>query len=181
MPAIPQETVSTAASKLSNKYFIAFVVLAALATMLYYLRPSHLITILLAAMAETRKVYREAQEMGLPAQTEMDTLRQKVSVMVQETRHNAESWLTALCDFLSGRTFTLLYCIYKVQSYGMHIKMLKDIAQLRSESNLPPWPTPQSRHRPFRDYVGSCTLWLSACLHMLRRSSSQSREHPPRA
>ncbi|KAJ6481764.1 hypothetical protein C8R45DRAFT_932519 [Mycena sanguinolenta] len=72
MPVISDETISAAASKLSNKPFIAFLVVSALATMIYYWRPSRLVTILLAAMTETRKIYREAREMGLPFQAEMD-------------------------------------------------------------------------------------------------------------
>ncbi|KAJ6481776.1 hypothetical protein C8R45DRAFT_932530 [Mycena sanguinolenta] len=96
MPVIPDETVSAAASKLSNKHFIAFLVVAVLATMTYYLWPSRLITVLLAAMNETRNIYRDAQQTGLPGQIEMDSLRRKVSLMVEETQHNSGSWPTAL-------------------------------------------------------------------------------------
>ncbi|KAF7366474.1 hypothetical protein MSAN_00904400 [Mycena sanguinolenta] len=164
MPVIPDETVSAAASKLSNKLFIAFIAVTALATMIYYLWPSRLLTVLLAAMNETRKIYREAQEMGLSVQTEMDSLRRKVSSVVEETRYNSGSWPTALCDFICGRTFSLLHCIYEVKRFGTHIKMLKDIAQLRTESNLPPWTIPQRRGHPFRDYAAAVVVaqWRAA-------------------
>ncbi|KAJ6481777.1 hypothetical protein C8R45DRAFT_1003020, partial [Mycena sanguinolenta] len=180
MPVISDATVSAAASKLSNKPFIAFLVVSALATMIYYWRPSRLIAILLAAMTETRKIYREAREMGLPVQAEitMDTLRQKVSAMVEETQHNSESWSAAFCDFLRGRTFILLRCIDEVQSFGKHIKMLKDMAQLRTESNLSPWPTfSQPRGRSLWDYFDSWVFWISACSCRLRRSLSGCLNH----
>ncbi|KAF7366515.1 hypothetical protein MSAN_00908800 [Mycena sanguinolenta] len=173
MPAIAEEAIFTAASETPTKAVTVLVVIAAAASVIYAVWPSRLIPILLSAMREASKVYAEAYRMGLRSsdETEMSRLRRKVSNVIDETHRNAESWPAALYDFLCGRTFTLLYSIYEVKSFGARITMLKEVAQLRIENNLPPWPqTTQQLGHSFRDYAGSWWWLFSACLCRLRRS-----------
>ncbi|KAF8208363.1 hypothetical protein K438DRAFT_2013119 [Mycena galopus ATCC 62051] len=147
-PTIPdseEAAVSTAASALPIKSLVAFLVGTMAAMMIYYMLPLRLTNILLADMTETEKIYLEAHGMGLrsPADTEtLDSLKLKVSSIVQETMRNSNSWRTALCDFLRGRTFILLHCIYVVHCFEARIKTLKELAHLRAEGNFDPGAIP---------------------------------------
>ncbi|KAJ6481741.1 hypothetical protein C8R45DRAFT_310979 [Mycena sanguinolenta] len=177
MPAIAEQAIFTVASETPTKALVIILfATAAAASVIYSLWPSRLTPVLLSAIHETSKIYGEAYRMSLRSsnEAEMSRLRRKVFDAVDETQRNTQTWPAALCDFLCGRTFTLLYCIYEVKSFGARITMLKEVAQLRIENNLPPWPQ-TTQPRVHSDYVGSWRLWFSACLCSLRRSLSRSR------
>ncbi|KAF8178116.1 hypothetical protein K438DRAFT_1978080 [Mycena galopus ATCC 62051] len=138
-PAVPEDTVSTAASALPTKLFAAVLVLTAIGTMICYTLPLRLTSVLLTNMKEAEKIYLEAHGLGLRSPTDtqtLDSLKLKVSHIVQETICNSDSWRATLCDFLRGRTFILLQCIYEVHCFEARIKTLKELAHLRAEGNL---------------------------------------------
>ncbi|KAF8208361.1 hypothetical protein K438DRAFT_1755049 [Mycena galopus ATCC 62051] len=140
-----EETVSNAAPAMPIKVFIAVLVMIAIGRTISYILPLHLTKILLATMTESEKIYLEAYGIGLrsPADAEtLDSLKRKVSSIVQETVRNSDSWRAALCDFLRGRTFILLHCIYEVHCFEARIKTLKELAHLRAEGNFDPGAIP---------------------------------------
>ncbi|KAF8208359.1 hypothetical protein K438DRAFT_2013115 [Mycena galopus ATCC 62051] len=142
---IPEETVSNAAPAMPIKVFIVVLVLMVVGRMTYYMLPLHLTKILLAKMTETEKIYLEAHGMGLrsPVDTEtLDSLKRKVSGIVQETVRNSDSWHATLYDFVQGRAFILLHCIYEVHCFETRIKTLKELGNLRAEGNFNPGAIP---------------------------------------
>ncbi|KAF7366481.1 hypothetical protein MSAN_00905300 [Mycena sanguinolenta] len=125
MPVISEDSVLIVASQLPRNVLLPLLVVTPILTAIYYMRPLRLAKILDAAMAETNKAYGKAHKKGLrsPTETEMDALRRKVHSLAEETRNSSNSWGAALCYFVRGRPFTLLYHIREVENIKARIQI----------------------------------------------------------
>ncbi|KAJ6506762.1 hypothetical protein C8R45DRAFT_1175993 [Mycena sanguinolenta] len=166
MPAATLEQIDSTvnvASDFSTRTLFWVLITTLIVTLICYMAPLHLAHTLAAAMMETKKVYDAAHEMGLrsPAETEMDALKLKVSTLVQETVQNSRSWRATVDDFLRGRTFVLLCCIYEVKRVKRQIMISKELAQLLVQFFQVVY-LPKSQQR-------TCTLPFGCEFDVLRR------------
>ncbi|KAJ7224085.1 hypothetical protein GGX14DRAFT_386888 [Mycena pura] len=94
--------------------------------------PMRLTDVLVIAMDETEKTYVDAFEMGVRpifdngiAKT-MTRLQIQVSDIRAASLRQSLSYRSGLWQFFKGRTFTLLCCIWEVQSLKTHIEIMKE-------------------------------------------------------
>ncbi|KAJ7861309.1 hypothetical protein B0H14DRAFT_537837 [Mycena olivaceomarginata] len=114
----------------------ALLVLIGAAGTIHYASPQHLTGVLVAAMADVKKTYLEAVENGALCASDVhiaevfSNLQLEVSTIRQASLHSSLSHSAMLCDFLKGRTFSILRCIHQVHELGTHLEILKE-SQLR--------------------------------------------------
>ncbi|KAJ6581741.1 hypothetical protein B0H19DRAFT_516739 [Mycena capillaripes] len=110
--------------------------------LIYYMSPIRLTRVLVAALVATEKIYLEALDAGLLSHADvhiaeiLSCLQLKVSKIREASLRNSLSWGGALGEFFSGRTFTVLQCIWDVRILATHIEILKE-AHLRENSSNP--------------------------------------------
>ncbi|KAJ7880062.1 hypothetical protein B0H14DRAFT_2566556 [Mycena olivaceomarginata] len=98
----------------------------------YYASPQRLTHGLVDAMANVKKNYLEAVENGALCASDAHTaatfssLQLEVSTIRKASLHSSLSHYAMLCDFLKGRTFTVLRCLHKVRELETHIEILKE-------------------------------------------------------
>ncbi|KAJ7880041.1 hypothetical protein B0H14DRAFT_3858294 [Mycena olivaceomarginata] len=134
MPSLPEASLSIIASDLPVNS-TPWVVGGGLSLMIgtaYYASPQRLTRVLVDTMADVKKKYLEAVENGVLCASDAHTagtfssLQLEVSTIRQASLHSSLSHYAMLCDFLKGRTFSILRCIHELHELGTHIEILKE-------------------------------------------------------
>ncbi|KAF7356439.1 hypothetical protein MVEN_00976800 [Mycena venus] len=158
---LPDTSLSILSANLSNHIMAWAVVggffLAIGAAIIYYASPLRLTRVLAVAITNTEKCYLEALEMGVLLSSDVETakmlscLQLKVSTIREGTLRSSLSTWTVLRDFFTGRSLTVLLCIWSVQELETNIEILKE-TQLR-KNNLNPLTVSLRRRRAFPGYT----------------------------
>ncbi|KAJ7880031.1 hypothetical protein B0H14DRAFT_3129520, partial [Mycena olivaceomarginata] len=132
MPSLPETSLSIIADLPVNS--TPWAVGGGLSLMIgaaYYASPQRLTRVLVDAMADVKKKYLEAVENGALCVSDAHTaatfssLQLEVSTIRKASLHSSLSHYAMLCDFLKGRTFTVLRCLHKVRELETHIEVCK--------------------------------------------------------
>ncbi|KAJ7846641.1 hypothetical protein B0H13DRAFT_2362879 [Mycena leptocephala] len=138
MPNIPEACLSILPSVLptagSNTPIIVLVILLIAAGIIHYVSPMRFTRLLVAAMAMAEKSYLEVLEAGLASLSDIHTaemlsaLQLKVSAIREASLRSSLSIWATICEFLKGRTFSLLQCIREVQALQTQIEACPGLA-----------------------------------------------------
>ncbi|KAJ6527199.1 hypothetical protein DFH09DRAFT_1328166 [Mycena vulgaris] len=193
-PAFSLLASPSAPSSTTGKVFLVALVLTLAACTVYYASPMRLTRILVAAIADVEKTYLEAVETGVLSKYDVHmggTLTRcfKVSHIRETSLRNSLSHRAAFCEFIKGRTLTLLQCIGEVRGVETHIEILKE-EQLRDlyphigaaiESGVLPKSDSASTIREaslrnslsygttVSEFQNGCTLILLLCIRDVQR------------
>ncbi|KAJ6527204.1 hypothetical protein DFH09DRAFT_1094872 [Mycena vulgaris] len=155
-------------SSTTNKVLFGVFVLTMAACIVHYASPMRLTRVLVAAIAEAEKTYLEAVEAGVLSKYDvhmggtLTSLRFKVSHIRETSLRNSLSYRTAFCEFIKGRTLTLLQCIGEVRGVETHIEILKE-EQLRD----------------FYPHIGAVTVTLSLIYTIWTKTNPAGENRDP--
>ncbi|KAJ6518961.1 hypothetical protein C8R45DRAFT_1204251 [Mycena sanguinolenta] len=141
---------STAATLIVITFGFAF------AALIHCASPIQLTRSMVSAIAAVEHKYLAAVESGLLSESDINQtgsllsiLQDKVSTMREASLRCSLSWRATLRDFLTGRTFTVLQCIWEARNLQTHIEILGEV-KLRTKlraNNLHPLQTVSLRRR----------------------------------
>ncbi|KAJ6581898.1 hypothetical protein B0H19DRAFT_1061394 [Mycena capillaripes] len=126
----------------ATRMMAAALILALMAGIIHYTSPTRLTEVLVTTIHEVERSYLDAIETGVLAGSDVDTdtmlfkLQLKVSFIREATLHHSLSTRETFKEFLSGRTFKILRCIWEyLLALTRELKILKE-EQLRDLNPL---------------------------------------------
>ncbi|KAJ6527245.1 hypothetical protein DFH09DRAFT_1094910 [Mycena vulgaris] len=135
-PAFSLLAFLSAPSSTTGKVFLVALVLTLAACTVYYASPMRLTRIWVAAITDVEKTYLEGVEAGVLSKYDvhmggtLTSFQLKVLHIREPSLRNSLSYRTVFCEFIKGRTLTLLQCIGEVRGVETHIEISKE-EQLR--------------------------------------------------
>ncbi|KAJ7690457.1 hypothetical protein B0H14DRAFT_3532297 [Mycena olivaceomarginata] len=132
MPSLPEASLSIIASDLPVNLTLWAVGggLSMRIVAAYYASPQRLTHVLVDAMTDVKKKYLEAVKnralCDAHTAARFSNLQLEVSTIRKVSLHSSLSHYAMLCDFLKGRTFTVLRSLYKVREFETHIEILNE-------------------------------------------------------
>ncbi|KAJ7690462.1 hypothetical protein B0H14DRAFT_2652394 [Mycena olivaceomarginata] len=133
MPSLPEASLSIIASDFPVNS-TPWAVGGGLSLMIgaaYYASPQRLTRVLVDTMADVKKSISKPSRMG---SWTFSSLQLEVSTIRQASLHSSLSHYAMLCDFLKGRTFSILRCIHELHELGTHIELNMIAEKILKES-----------------------------------------------
>ncbi|KAF8216696.1 hypothetical protein K438DRAFT_1953599 [Mycena galopus ATCC 62051] len=121
-------------------FTVVLVGFASVAAVVRYAAPVRLTRILVSTLATTEQTYLGAVETSQLSAADISAvgsmlsiLQDKVSAVHEASLRSSLSWRATVGEFLRGRTFTVVQCLWDVRNLHTHIEILQE-ANLRSDN-----------------------------------------------